>query len=149
MFQVCCNDCRPRTSFFAPAPCPEPCPHRRAPSRRPGCPTSSAATTSPCTELKRETYYTPVEEQVKSYYYEPVCSYRYSCYYDPCTGCPQQIATPVTSYRLREKCNTVTRWIETVPDGADDDLPGGDDAPAGRHLLLPAAGVVVVALHPG
>jgi hypothetical protein len=66
----------------------------------------------PVTEMKRETFYTPVEERVRSYYWEPVCSYKYSCYYDPCTGCPQQIATPVRSYRLREKCNTVTRWVE-------------------------------------
>lgn len=112
VFQVCCNDCRPRASFYAPAaPCPQPCPQP--------CPKPEARVSyvqrcyyQPVTEYKRETYYTPCQEQVKSYYWEPTCSYRYSCYYDPCTGCPQQIATPVTSYRLREKCNTVTRWIE-------------------------------------
>lgn len=107
VFQVCCNDCRPRTSFFAPA-CPTPCPPK--PEARVSYVQRSYY--QPVTEYKREAYYEPVQERVKSYYYEPVTSYRYSCYYDPCTGCPQQIATPVTSYVMREKCNTVTRYIE-------------------------------------
>ena len=90
VFQVCCNDCnRPRVSYAAP--CPQPCPQ---PEVRISY--VQRCYYQPVTEYKREAYYTPVHEQVKSYYYEPVCSYRYSCYYDPCTGCPQQIATPVT-----------------------------------------------------
>jgi hypothetical protein len=109
VFQLCCNDCKPRVSFFNPCPdpCPKPCPQ---PEVRVSY--VQRCYYQPVTELRRETYYTPVEERVRSYYWEPVCSYRYSCYIDPCTGCPQQIATPVKSYRLREKCNTVTRWVE-------------------------------------
>ena len=108
VFQVCCHDCRPRASYYAPAaPCPQPCPQPEARVSY-----VQRCYYQPVTEYRRESYYTPVQEQVRSYYYEPVCSYRYSTYYDPCSGCPQQIATPVTSYQLREKCNTVTRYIE-------------------------------------
>jgi len=50
----------------------------------------------------------PVTTYRTSYYYEPVCSYRYSCYYDPCTCSYQQVATPTTSYQLRQRCDPVT-----------------------------------------
>ena len=54
----------------------------------------------------------PVTRNVTSYYYEPVTEYKYSTYYDPCTGCPQKVCTPCTSYRLRSKCNSVTSYVE-------------------------------------
>lgn len=66
----------------------------------------------PETSYRTESYYVPVKQNVKSYYYEPVTSYKYSSYYDPCSGCCQKIATPTTSYVMKEKCNSVTRWVE-------------------------------------
>lgn len=66
----------------------------------------------PETTYRRESYYVPVRENVKSFYYEPVTSYRYTSYYDPCSGCCQRIAVPSTSYVMRERCNSVTRWVE-------------------------------------
>src|SRR5207244_6262292 len=54
----------------------------------------------------------------KSYYWEPVTSTRYSSYYDPCSCQTQQIATPVTEFKLREQCNSATRYVQrtrTVP----------------------------------
>lgn len=108
VFQLTCRDCRPRASYYAPPPpCPTPCP-------QPEARVSYVQRTyyQPVTEMRREAYYVPVTENVKSYYYEPVTSYTYSCYYDPCTGCPQEIAVPRTSYRVREQCNAVTRYVE-------------------------------------
>ena len=64
------------------------------------------------TTYKTETYYEPVTTYKTSYYYEPVTSYRYSCSYDPCTGCPTQVATPCTSYRLRSQCCPVTSYLQ-------------------------------------
>jgi hypothetical protein len=66
----------------------------------------------PETTYRNESYYVPVKENVKSYYYEPVTSYKYTSYYDPCTGCCQKLATPTTSYVMKERCNSVTRWVE-------------------------------------
>ena len=66
----------------------------------------------PVTEYVRKSYYEPVTRNVTSYYYEPVTEYKYSTYYDPCTGCPQKVCTPCTSYRLRVKCNSVTSYVE-------------------------------------
>src|SRR5438094_9843115 len=43
---------------------------------------------------------------------EPATEYRYTTYYDPCTGCPQRVCQPCTSYRLRSKCNSVTSYVE-------------------------------------
>ena len=106
VFQVTCNPCKDRTSYYAPPP-----PERKVEYVQ-------RSYYQPVTEYRRESFYTPVEEKVKSYYYEPVTSYKYTTYYDPCSGCPQDVATPVTSYRVREKCNTVTKWVErsrTVP----------------------------------
>lgn len=110
VFQLTCNRCdRPRAAFFAPAPaaCPTPCP-------QPEARVSYVQRTyyQPVTEMRRESYYVPVTENVRSYYYEPVTSYSYSCYVDPCTGCPQEIAVPRTSYRVREQCNAVTKYVE-------------------------------------
>ena len=109
VFQVCCDDCRPRTSFFAPPcdPCPQPCPQ---PEMRISY--VQRCYYQPVTEYVRKTYYEPVTKKVTSYYYEPVTTYRYSTYYDPCTGCPQKVCTPCTSYRLRSKCNSVTSYVE-------------------------------------
>ena len=66
----------------------------------------------PVTEYVRKSYYEPVTKNVTSYYYEPVTEYKYSTYYDPCTGCPQKVCTPCTSYRLRSQCNSVTSYVE-------------------------------------
>ena len=109
VFQVCCHDCdKPRTSFFAPAPCPpQPCPQ---PEMRISY--VQRCYYQPVTEYVRKSYYEPVTRNVTSYYYEPVTTYRYSTYYDPCTGCPQKVCTPCTSYRLRSKCNSVTSYVE-------------------------------------
>jgi len=106
VFQVCCNDCRPATSFSIPV-CPAPCPQ---PEVRISY--VQRCYYQPVTEYVRRTYYEPVTRQVTSYYYEPVTEYRYSTYYDPCTGCPQRVCTPYTSYRLRSQCNSVTSYVE-------------------------------------
>jgi hypothetical protein len=107
VFQVCCNDCnRPRTSYSVPA-CPQPCPQ---PEVRISYVQRSYY--QPVTEYVRKSYYEPVTKRVTSYYYEPVTTYRYSTYYDPCTGCPQKVCTPCTSYRLRSQCNSVTSYVE-------------------------------------
>lgn len=104
VFQVCCNDCnKPRASYYAPAPCPQP-EMRISYVQR--------SYYQPVTEYVRKSYYEPVTKKVTSYYYEPVTEYKYSTYYDPCTGCPQRVSTPVTSYRLRSQCNSVTSYVE-------------------------------------
>lgn len=108
VFQVCCNDCnRPRVAYSAPAPCPQPCP-------QPEMRVSYVQRTyyQPVTEYVRKSYYEPVTKRVTSYYYEPVTEYRYTTYYDPCTGCPQRVCSPTTSYRLRSQCNSVTSYVE-------------------------------------
>jgi hypothetical protein len=66
----------------------------------------------PVTEMVRKTFYEPVTRNVTSYFWEPVTEYRYSTFYDPCTGCPQKVCTPCTSYRLRSQCNSVTSYVE-------------------------------------
>jgi hypothetical protein len=113
VFQVCCHGCdRPRVSFFAPDPCPPPCPPQPCPQPEVRISYVQRCYYQPVTEMVRKTYYEPVTRNVTSYYYEPVTTYRYSTYYDPCTGCPQKVCTPCTSYRLRSKCNSVTSFVE-------------------------------------
>ncbi len=106
VFQVCCNDCnKPRVAYSAP--CPQPCP-------QPEMRISYVQRTyyQPVTEYVRKSYYEPVTKKVTSYFYEPVTEYKYTTYYDPCTGCPQKVCQPVTSYRLRSQCNSVTSYVE-------------------------------------
>jgi hypothetical protein len=105
VFQVCCNDCKPRVSYSVP--CPQPCP-------QPEMRISYVQRTyyQPVTEYVRKSYYEPVTKKVTSYYYEPTTEYKYTTYYDPCTGCPQRVCTPVTSYKLRSQCNSVTSYVE-------------------------------------
>jgi hypothetical protein len=106
VFQVCCHDCnRPRVSYAIP--CPQPCPQ---PEVRISY--VQRCYYQPVTEYVRKSYYEPVTRNYTSYYYEPVTEYRYTTYYDPCTGCPQRVCTPCTSYRLRAKCNSVTSYVE-------------------------------------
>lgn len=109
VFQVTCNDCKPRTSYSVPCPeaCPQPCP-------QPEMRISYVQRTyyQPTTEYVRKSYYEPVTKKVTSYFYEPVTTYKYTTYYDPCTGCPQKVCTPCTSYRLRSQCNSVTSYVE-------------------------------------
>jgi hypothetical protein len=102
-FQVCCNTC----GCPAPDPCCNPCPQQ--------CCTTQYVQRSyyqPVTCYQTRTYYEPVTTYKTSYYYEPVCSYRYSCYYDPCTCSYQQVATPVTSYRVKSQCCPVTSYLQ-------------------------------------
>lgn len=141
VFQVCCNSCGGRSSFFGPrtsyyvapsvsyyaapsvsyyaAPacptCPTACPTACAPA----CPQPVARVSyvqrcyyQPVTEYQRQSYYVPVTQNVTSYYYEQVTSYRYTTYYDPCTGCPQRVCQPCTSYALRSQCNAVTSYVQ-------------------------------------
>jgi hypothetical protein len=106
VFQVCCNDCnKPRVAYSAP--CPTPCP-------QPQMQISYVQRTyyQPTTEYVRKSYYEAVTKNVTTYYHEPVTEYKHTTYYDPCTGCPQPVCTPVTSYRLRSKCNAVTSMVE-------------------------------------
>ncbi|MBM3981725.1 MAG: hypothetical protein FJ304_15910 [Planctomycetes bacterium] len=105
VFQVCCNDCKPRVAYSAP--CPDQC-------AKPEVRISYVQRTyyQPVTEYVRKSYYEPVTKKVTSYYYEPVTEYKYTTYYDPCTGCPQKVCQPVTSYRLRSQCNSVTSYVE-------------------------------------
>jgi hypothetical protein len=105
VFQVCCNDCGPPRVSYSP-PSPQACPQ---PEMRVSYVQRSYY--QPVTEYVQKSYYEPVRQNVTSYYYEPVTEYRYSTYYDPCTGCPQRVSTPTTSYRLRSQCNSVTSYV--------------------------------------
>lgn len=108
VFQVCCNDCRPkaRTSYSCDtcAP-PPPKPEKRVEYRR-------SYYYEPVTVMKPEVYTEEVPVQVKSYYWEPVTKYTYTSYYDPCSNACQQIAVPRTSYVRKESCNTVMKYVE-------------------------------------
>src|SRR5262249_20881983 len=95
VFQVCCHDCKPRVSFSVP--CPPPCPPCPQPEMRISY--VQRCYYQPVTEYVRKSYFEPVTKTVTSYYYEPVTEYKYTTYYDPCTGCPQKVCTPCTSYR--------------------------------------------------
>jgi hypothetical protein len=102
VFQATCNGRSSRSSFFAPAP--SPC-----------CPSVSYVQRcyyQPVTTYKQESYYEPITTYRTSYYWEPVTRYRYTSYYDPCTGCCQQVATPCTSYYLRQRCNAVQSYVQ-------------------------------------
>jgi hypothetical protein len=112
VFQVCCNDCGgPRASYYAPPPCATPCPQ---PCPQPEVRVSYVQRCyyQPVTEYVQKCYYEPVKQNYTSYYYEPVTEYKYSTYYDPCTGCPQKVCTPVTAYRIRSQCNSVTSYVQ-------------------------------------
>ena len=107
VFQLtCCDGPRGRVSYAAPVAVADNCEPQARVSYVQRCYYQPEVT------MRSESYYVPVRENVKSYYQEPVTSYKYSSYYDPCSGCCQKIATPVTSYVLRERCNSVTRWVE-------------------------------------
>jgi hypothetical protein len=106
VFQVCCN-C---SSHYAPAVdacCPQPCPQTTCTTRY-----VQRCYYQPVTTYRTRTYYQQVTTYRTSYYYEPVTSYRYCCYYDPCTCSYQQVAKPVTSYRLRSRCCPVTSYLQ-------------------------------------
>jgi hypothetical protein len=90
-----------------PAPCPAPCPQTTCTTRY-----VQRCYYQPVTCYRTSYYYQPVTTYRTNYYYEPVCTYRYSCYYDPCTCSYQQVATPVTSYRLRSQCCPVTSYLQ-------------------------------------
>jgi hypothetical protein len=126
VFQVTCNDCRPRraaayyapppaVSYYAPAPTAPAC-DNCAPQQRSSYKVDYQQRSyyEPITVMKPEKYLEPVEVRSKSYYWDPVTSYSYSSYYDPCSQQCQQIATPRTSYRLKEQCNTSYRYVERI-----------------------------------
>jgi hypothetical protein len=111
VFQACCNSCRGSSAVSAFGPsacCPQPC------CPQPVCTTQYVQRCfyQPVTCYQTKTYYEPVTTYRTSYYYETVCSYRYSCCFDPCTCCYQQVATPVTSLRLRSQCCPVQSWVQ-------------------------------------
>ncbi len=128
VFQVCCLGCKsapPATSNYyaaypayptytaaypadpgCPQPCPQPCPQRVCETRY-----EQRTYYAPETHYETRTAYDPVTTYSKSYYWEPVTNYRVSCYYDSCSCSYKQIATPVTSYRLREQCCPVQSWV--------------------------------------
>jgi hypothetical protein len=66
----------------------------------------------PVTTYRTTTFYEPVTTYRTSYFYEQVCSYRYVCVFDPCTCQYQQVAQPVTSFRLRSQCCPVTSYLQ-------------------------------------
>ncbi|HVK18484.1 MAG TPA: hypothetical protein VM533_16235 [Fimbriiglobus sp.] len=109
VFQVCCHDCKskPIRSFFRAQGCDDcaPQPTQRVEYQR-------SYYYEPVTVMKPERFTEAVPVQVRSYYWEPVTSYTRASYYDPCTGCCQDICVPRTSYVRKEKCDTVTRYIE-------------------------------------
>jgi hypothetical protein len=108
VFEACCWDCNKRSSSFkepCPQPCPQPCPERRVQYVQ-------RTYYEPVTEYKCEKFLEPQQYTFKSYYWEPVTTYRYSSYFDPCTCQCQKVATPVQSFKLREQCNSATRYVE-------------------------------------
>ncbi|MFL5341092.1 MAG: hypothetical protein ACJ8F7_13175 [Gemmataceae bacterium] len=110
VFQVNCCHCRERSSYYT-APATVPVVAHAAPA----CGCCQTCYVQRCYYQPVTTYKTvcePVTSYRTSYYYEPVCTYRTSCYYDPCTCQSIQVTTPVTSYRLRSKCNAVTSYVQ-------------------------------------
>src|ERR1051325_6389160 len=65
----------------------------------------------PVTTYENRTVMEQVTSYRTSYYYEPITTVRYSSYYDPCTCSYQQVATPSTSYQLREQKCPVQSWV--------------------------------------
>jgi hypothetical protein len=63
------------------------------------------------TTFQAETRFEPVTSTRTSFFWEPVTSYTYSSFFDHCSCSCQQVATPVTSFRLRSQCNTVTNYV--------------------------------------
>lgn len=119
VFQVTCfgrrstsnyTACAPPCTSCAPAcPCPAPCP---AP-----CPQTAFVQRSyyqPVTTYQAVTSYEPVVSQRTSFFWEPVTTMSVSSFFDPCTCQCQQVATPVTSFRLRSQCNSVTNYVARV-----------------------------------
>jgi hypothetical protein len=121
VFQVTCWHCRPHSSsgyFAAPVvanfgspgccdPCPQPCPQTQCVTKY-----VQRCYYQPVTCYQTQTYYEQVTTYRTSYYYEPCTTYRYSCYFDPCTCSYQQVACPVTSYKLRSQCCPVQSWVQ-------------------------------------
>ena len=124
VFQVCCNDCKPRMSYSQYVNAND-CPTGNCPTNNcdTGCPPQKPQQRveyqqrsyyEPITVMKPEKYLEPVEVKSKSYYWDPVTSYSYSSYYDSCSGQCQKIAVPRTSYKLKEQCNTSMKYVERM-----------------------------------
>jgi hypothetical protein len=116
-FQVTCFGCRNNASYYTPAPA--------ASYYYPAGPVVAAAPPCGCPcqpQYVQRSYYVPVTTYKTvldpvttyrtSYYYEPVCSYRTSCYRDACSGASIQVTQPVTSFRVRSKCDPVTSYVQ-------------------------------------
>jgi hypothetical protein len=113
VFQVTCWRCRKKEApvasyYYAPPACSTCAPPQ------PTCTTNYVQRCyyQPVTHYESRSYYEQVTTYKTSYYYEPVTTMRYSCYYDPCSCGYQQVATPTTSYRLREQCCPVQSWVQ-------------------------------------
>ncbi len=103
VFQATCNGRSSRSSFFAPAPAPACCPSVSYVQR---------CYYQPVTTYKTESYYEPITTYRTSYYWQGTTGYRYTSYYDPSTGCSQSVATPYTSYSLRQQCNAAQSYVQ-------------------------------------
>lgn len=103
VFQTTCCGESTRSYYFAPAPAPACCPSTSYVQR---------SYYQPVTTYKTESYYEPITTYRTSNYWAPVTSYRYTSYYDPCSGCSQTVATPHTSYYLRQQCNAVQSYVQ-------------------------------------
>jgi hypothetical protein len=115
VFQVTCWHCKKKqpavASYYYAQPAAPAC---GSCAPQPTCTTNYVQRCyyQPVTRYETRSYYEPVTTYRTSYYYEPVTTVRYSCYYDPCTCNYQQVATPTTSYRLREQCCPVQSWVQ-------------------------------------
>src|SRR5439155_8414482 len=110
VFQVTCHGCRrPAVAAYAApvvAAAPACCPQQVQYVQR--------SMYTPVTTYEPVCTSVPVQSNYTSYYWEPVRSYTYSSYYDPRTCTCQSVATPVTSYRLRSQCNSVTNYVQRI-----------------------------------
>jgi hypothetical protein len=102
VFQTTCRGRSSNSAYFAPPP--QAC--------RSSVSYVQRTYYQPVTTYKQESYLEPVTTYRTSYYWDPVTTYRYTSYYDPCTGCCQQVATPCTSYSLKQRCNAVQSYVQ-------------------------------------
>ena len=85
-----------------------------APARSPSAPpsTSSGATTSPSRPTSSRPCWSRSPPTRPATIWSRFAVTGTRCYFDPCTCSYQQVATPVTSYRVRSRCNAVTSYLQ-------------------------------------